>query len=159
MDDLIDLTHRLRPLHLPPEPSWWPPAPGWWLLAALGLLAAVGMAWWVHQRFRGRRVALAELQRLHRAYREARDPVALTAGVSELLKRVALTRFPRDRVAGLSGEDWRIFLNDHGGEFVEPFQPYVSSPSPREARELKKARDEKARALLAAARHWIRRQA
>jgi uncharacterized protein with von Willebrand factor type A (vWA) domain len=57
-----------------------------------------------------RRAALAELDALAHAYREQRDLAGLAQGLSSLLRRVALARFPREQVAALHGERWRELL-------------------------------------------------
>lgn len=106
----------LRDIHLPPEPGLWPPAPGWWLLLLLGLaaLALLGRQGLRLQRRRRRRARiLAELDRLEGAEMQGQ---ALVAAVSALLKRVALTRYPRTEVAALSGEAWLAFLDRSGGD-------------------------------------------
>jgi len=97
----------LRPLHPPAPVDWWPPAPGWWALTVL-LLGLLGLAWWQYRRTALRRVALAELHRLERS---APDDSRLSAGVNQLLRRVALACFSRRQVAGLSGEAWLQFLD------------------------------------------------
>ena len=97
----------LRPLHPPAAVPWWPPAPGWWLLAGV-LLVLVGVAWWLRRRSALRRAALAELLALERTLE---DDTRLTVGVNNLLRRVALARFPRRQVAALSGEAWLQFLD------------------------------------------------
>lgn len=106
----------LRDIHPAPPPDWWPPAPGWWLLALLGL-ALIVLLTVQTRRFRRRRhrrrLVLDELRRLYRSHRE--HPRDLCAAFSGLLRRAALARFPRDRVAGLSGEDWLRFL-EHTGD-------------------------------------------
>jgi HAMP domain-containing protein len=107
---------ELRDIHLPAEPGLWPPAPGWWLLLVvlLAALAFLGRQGWRMQRRRRRRQrVLAELDRLEAA--EMRGP-ALVAAVSALLKRVALSRYPRAEVAALSGDAWLAFLDRSGGE-------------------------------------------
>lgn len=99
---------QLRDIHLPAPVSWWPPAPGWWMLAALLLiaLAAVYGGYRRRRRTQWRRVALAELQHLH-----GETPEQFLRGVSVLLRRVAVTRFPRHDVAALIGEQWLAFLD------------------------------------------------
>ena len=109
---------QLRDIHLPAPVSWWPPAPGWWLLAAL-LLIALGAAYLLyrwHRRARWRRTALAELGQLRGATAER-----FLGEVSVLLRRVAVSRFPRRDVAALTGEDWLAFLDRTLGDGT-PFQ-------------------------------------
>jgi len=115
----------LKEIHPPPPVSAWPPAPGWWLLA-LGVLAAVALVVrWAYVRRRARaplREALGELDRLRAAWREDSDGAKLAAGLSRLLRRVALHCFPRRRVAGLTGERWLAFLD---GVFETGERPFV----------------------------------
>ncbi len=109
----------LRDIHLPPEPGFWPPAPGWWLLALALVLVAVALAWWwtrAARRRRPRREALAALAALRGALAEGREtPHRVAAECASLLRRVALARFPRRQVAGLTGAAWLEFLRTHGG--------------------------------------------
>lgn len=109
----------LRDWHLPDPVSWWPPAPGWWLVA--GLVLVVGgliLRWWFKRRLRTApaRAALSELERLRADLERDRDDRRFVAALSALLRRVALTRYPRDQVAGLSGEAWLAFLDRSGGD-------------------------------------------
>jgi hypothetical protein len=96
----------LRPLHPPAPIDWWPPAPGWWALGAL-LLVSMGWAIWYRKRSALRRAALTELRRLAQ---DEPDDTRLSAGVNQLLRRVALAYFPHKQVAGLSGKAWLEFL-------------------------------------------------
>lgn len=107
MNPETDPLAALRPLHAPEAVGWWPPAPGWWLLAGL-LLVTLWLAWWYYRRFALRRAALTELRQLERV---EPDDTRLSAGVNQLLRRVALACFPRSQVAGLSGEAWLQFLD------------------------------------------------
>jgi hypothetical protein len=97
---------RLHDIVVPPAVPWWPPAPAWYAVIAIGcVLIAVLVwqlvAWWNRNRYR--RAALRELDRLG-----ANAPLA---AVAELVKRVALAAFPRERVAALSGDAWLRFLD------------------------------------------------
>lgn len=114
---------QLRDIHLPAPVSWWPPAPGWWLLAAVALLAALGLyaRHRLRRRNRWRRLALSELARLRQGH-ESQPPAALLGELSVLLRRVAVSRFPRDEVAALSGDAWLAFL-DRGLDGGATFQP------------------------------------
>jgi Domain of unknown function (DUF4381) len=109
---------QLRDIHLPPAPPFWPPAPGWWVVAAvlLALLAWGGYAAWRQLRLRRqRRRVMDVLARLESGLASERSPEGL-AHVSVLLRRLALMRFPRARVAALTGRAWLRFLDESGGQ-------------------------------------------
>jgi len=111
----------LRDIHLPPAPSWWPPAPGWWLLAVLLVFAVL----WLLRRWR-RRVRLQrqrellrrEWQRAWDAHPPAREPAALVAALSLLLRRSARRYAPH--ALSLQGEPWLDFLD--GDDAAQPFR-------------------------------------
>jgi len=97
---------RLHGLAVPEPVSLWPLAPGWWLLLALLLLAAaVAVIRFVrkHRADAYRRAALAELESLES-----------TTDVIGLLKRTALSAWPREEVASLGGERWITWLGETG---------------------------------------------
>jgi hypothetical protein len=103
----------LRDIHLPPPVAWWPPAPGWWLLLALGVALCVLSIWlWRRlQRVSVNKMALRELTNLE-------NDRTLSAGervrrLSTLLRRAALSAYPRNEVAGLAGDEWLRFLDRH----------------------------------------------
>jgi hypothetical protein len=108
----------LRDWHLPGPVAWWPPAPGWWLVAGL-ILVALGLGWglWRRRQRRGAavRAALNKLADLRLQLAADGDRRRFAAGVSNLLRRLALIRYPRERVAGLTGAAWLGFLDDTGG--------------------------------------------
>ncbi|KAA6184028.1 DUF4381 domain-containing protein [Thiohalocapsa marina] len=144
----------LRDVHVPASAGLWPPAPGWWLLAillplVLGLLGRQGWRAWQRRRRRGR--ILAELDAL-----AALEPGPdLAAGLSALLKRLALSRFPRQQVAALTGEAWLAFLDRTGGNgrfSAGPGRALALGP-------YAPAAQCDAQALLALARDWIRSNA
>ncbi|MEZ5541440.1 MAG: DUF4381 domain-containing protein [Pseudomonadota bacterium] len=136
----------LRPPHPPAAIDWWPPAPGWWLLAGLALLGVV-LLWWRHRRTRLRRAALAELRQLERT---ATDDTQLAIALNRLLRRVALARFPRTRVAALAGDDWLRFLDSRVSGFASgPGRVLGVAPYAPECA-LERA------ALVGLARQWIR---
>jgi Domain of unknown function (DUF4381) len=117
MNPTVSPVLDLRDVHAPPFPGFWPPAPGWWIAAALlaGLLVFVSMQ--LYRRYRQRRLrrqVLATLDSLAAGY-SSEAAVGFVTEVSMLLRRVALRRFPRRRVAALFGADWCRFLDETGG--------------------------------------------
>ena len=146
----------LRDIHLPPEPGLWPPAPGWWLLALLLLLIAGGLAMWrmrARRHHRPQREALLALAALRTELAEGAAPHRVAAESTSLLRRVALARFPRRQVAGLTGGDWLDFLAAHGGGagFATPeAAPLVRAPyAPRIG-------VDEAERIIALCERWIR---
>jgi hypothetical protein len=106
----------LRDIHLPAPIETWPPAMGWWLLAMLGVIGivAIGYGLWRYWRANQyRREAIGLLRQLRQQHGSV--SIDYLYRYTNLLKRVALTRYPRDRVAALTGEDWVAFLDETSG--------------------------------------------
>lgn len=99
----MDSALNLAPLDLPAEPGWWPlPASAWILLGGLVLVVQL---WLGYRYYQGRfkRKALRLISQLE----SQPDLPALDS----LLRRIALTYYPRNQVAGLSGEAWLAWLD------------------------------------------------
>lgn len=151
---------RLHDIVAPPPVPWWPPAPGWYWV--LGLLVVLLVAFAIHrlvlwQRNRYRREALAELARQEPAIFDPERRAAGLAALGELLKRAALSAWPRREVASLTGADWAAFLDRTCGsaEFSKKHGAILERASydPRTAAAL----DESSlRELIALVRHWLR---
>jgi hypothetical protein len=156
--DLTSLD-RLHDIVPPPSASWWPPAPGWyWVLGIFLVLTFIlilrsALRW---QRNRYRREALAELAIHESALTEAVRRAAAISAMAELLKRAALTVFPREHVASLTGPAWFTFLDRTGrttafsagsGRTLED-----AAYDPRNVAALDES---SARELASVVRHWL----
>ena len=118
MQQATDPLAQLRDIHTPGMIETWPPAPGWWVLAAIALALVLYGIYWLIQRWianRYRREAMSELHQLRADWNDHGDDQLYLEALQRLLKRVALTRFPRDDVAGLTGEAWVQFLDRSTG--------------------------------------------
>ncbi len=148
---------RMHDLVAPPPVPWWPPAPGWyWLLGFLLLLAGIfavrAFLRWQHNRYR--REALEEWRRLQPLLNATARRREGLAGLAVLLKRTALTAFPRRRTAALTGERWQAFLRQTCVD--ADFQPALVAVMERAAYDSQLAVDEEqARAAAAATHRWI----
>jgi len=98
----------LRDIHLPAEIGWWPLAPGWWLLLGLLILSAflLLLALRFRQRRRLQRLALRQLDEL-----SSLSGIELAKALSRLFRQAAISHFPRQESAGLSGQSWLEFLD------------------------------------------------
>ena len=146
----------LRDIHAAAAPPLWPPAPGWWLLAVLLIaVLAIATVWLLrrYHRYRQKRQIIGELDILSNRITTINNSEFL-AQLSILLRRIALRRYSRERVASLTGSDWLRFLDatGGGGEFEHgvghiletgPYRPYLQ--------------DVPAEELLAVARRWVLR--
>ena len=108
---------RLHDIVAAPLAPWWPPASGWyWLFGLLFLLLLVlvvrSLLHWQHNRYR--REALAELARHESALVNPAWRADALSAMAELLKRAALSAFPREQVATLTGPAWFAFLDRTG---------------------------------------------
>ena len=105
---------NLNDIVLPATVGWWPLAPGWYFLIGLLLITLAWLCYRSLQRWNNnhyRRAALTELQLLEEDTQNAEKRDSSLRQLPVLLKRTALSAYPRNQVASLSGDDWYGFLN------------------------------------------------
>lgn len=151
---------NLNDIVLPATVGWWPLAPGWYILFGLSLIA---LAWfgyrslhhWMNNRYR--RAALRELQLLEKRIDDPEVRDAKLRQIPILLKRTALSVYPRSQVASLSGKDWFLFLNStlKNPSFTESTASTLSKIS-YSSGELSVIDSTAAAALLNASRQWLK---
>jgi hypothetical protein len=106
----------LRDIHLPEPVGWWPPAIGWWIVLML-IVVLVFLLYWLYKRIT-RRTAIKTAMKL---LQDIKQDTSLgeeqkLAAISALIRRVAISIFPREDVAGLTGKRWLEFLDETLGE-------------------------------------------
>lgn len=82
---------------------WWPPAPAWYVVLMLLLATLLGVLFYVWRRWKAnayRREALVLCQKIM----DEAQPNQRSAQLAEILKRTALTTYPRAEVASLTGD-------------------------------------------------------
>ncbi len=130
-----DMLARLRDIQGLDEISWWPLASGWWLLALLAGVVLFSLFALLQNLRRypagsWRRQAWKELRMLER--KADRTPAQQLAGeFSELLRRIAIARLGRSHAAGLSGERWLAWLQEHdpaGFDWTRQGRPLLTLP-------------------------------
>lgn len=143
----------LRDIHLPNSIDWWPIASGWWML--LTILVVIALIIWTVKELRARKQlrkqALIEFDALQLDFQQHQELGRLASDCSILLRRVALSRFDRQQVAGLTGADWIQFLNQQNEQpsFNTELE-YALTHAPYQNR-----CDYNGEALLAACHHWL----
>lgn len=106
---------NLNDIVMPGPVAWWPPAPGWYAVIAVVLVLAIWAgfrALKARRRNAYRREAIADLDRIRAQGQGAAHLVP------ELLKRTALSAWPREEVADLNGSAWHAFLDQTGATDV-----------------------------------------
>ena len=145
---------NLRDIHLPKAIGWWPLAPGWYLLFLLILCLSLFFVYKLHkkrQQAKAKKEALKLLKRYEEQYDLEGDSQKTCMQISELLRRVALAYFERQKVAGLQGDEWLQFLNQSskGGELMQVSDYLLHLPyRPKQEIDLKP--------LFAKVRLWIK---
>ncbi|HIF9439759.1 TPA: DUF4381 domain-containing protein, partial [Photobacterium damselae] len=106
----------LADVHVQAAPSYWPLAWGWWgvIVAILCLSAFIVIS---TRRHKQNNLAKNEASNRLKQLKSTRDISALNA----LLKQVALTYFPREEVAKLTGKQWMTFLDSSLDEKKQGF--------------------------------------
>jgi len=106
---------NLKDIHLPPAISAWQLAPVWITLIILFCICATCIAMHFHK-MKLRRVALKTALRTLQNLRLSAEehPLHVVNEISQLLRRVSLFYFNREKVAGLTGNAWLDFLNQTG---------------------------------------------
>ena len=102
----------LRDIHLPETIGWWPPAMGWWILVfAIPLLIFLFI--FLYKRL-NRHTAIKTAKRLLQTIKlntKISNEQKLTE-LSMLIRRTAISVFPRADVASLTGKAWLKFLDN-----------------------------------------------
>ncbi len=103
----------LRDIHLPDPVSWFPPAIGWWLLAAFAVFMVLLIRWLlrISSRPRLKQRARDQIEFVVVTYLEQQDEQDLVQQLSVTLKRIGMSYFERNRIAGASGVPWLKQLN------------------------------------------------
>lgn len=153
-DTLVDLLNLLEPVHVPEPVSYVPSGPGWTVVAALVALGGVILLERIWRRWRAnayRREAARALDDLRPG---AARPAERLAAAASILRRTALTAFPRGETASLTGTAWVAFLNrtaasrfDDQAEALLRTGLYGRSAQPDPA---------EVEAFIGSVRHWVR---
>ena len=152
LDNLQDIVE-------PAAISWWPPATGFWIRVEMLLVwvSAIGLRLWIRYRRNSyRREALALLQQIESGLQPAQTRDFALAEMSMLLKRTALSAYPREEVAELTGEEWLAFL-DHSGnthDFSQGAAAIIGNISwqPQAGAKLS---DQELKEIITTVQHWI----
>jgi len=150
----------LHEIHLPDPVSWLPQTVGWYVGLGIVLLA---LGWWGYVRRRRfaadryRRLALAELADLTRELLTSGQRVQVLRRLPVLMKRTALSAFPRAEVASLTGARWLAFLDRTmgGTEFTEGAGQLLGELAYAPTSCVEQLPDECVAGLLRAVRRWI----
>jgi hypothetical protein len=101
----------LREMQMPDAIGWWPLAPGWWLLLLFVVCGIAALFFYIRKKLKDpKRFALREFKIIVERYHSSQDKAALLMECNSLLKRLAITLYPRKKVAHLSGHEWLAFL-------------------------------------------------
>jgi len=97
----------LKDIHTPIAVESWPPAYGWWLLAVLIVLSICVLIIW---QIKARKVTLAKRQALQVLQQiDGLNPDCVSQ-LNQILKRLAMTYFPKQNVQQMHSEKWTEFL-------------------------------------------------
>lgn len=152
---------NLREIELPEPVAMTPQTPGWLVLAGLALLCAIwllrrGYRRWARNAYR--RQALIELGRLEAGWSAPEHCSRGPGELSALVKRTALSAYPRAEVASLAGDAWLGFLDGSIGstEFTRGQGRTLAHLAYAPSAEATLSRDEVS-GLLRIVRRWIRK--
>lgn len=153
---LPELLTHLEDITTPEPLSYIPQTTAWYLLAAVLLLILVAALWRLAARYRVnryRREALAALMEIER--QSATDSHSETQ-VAAVLRRTALSIYPRASVASLHGRTWLKFLDQsYGGKDFSDGPGRVIANAAYQPTHLLSAHDRAG--LLRVAQSWVRK--
>lgn len=152
----VDLS-GLKDVHEPfglNDASLWPPAPGWWVLLLIIVLAPLVIYFIRQMRIRSAKLyALKQMELLEK--NSGTNAAKFAEETSKLLKRIAILRFGKDKIAALSDKDWVAFLIKTGDLSLSPklVSLFAYSPYAR----IEKSDKKSIESLKEAAETWIRK--
>ncbi|MCF6225613.1 MAG: DUF4381 domain-containing protein [Xanthomonadales bacterium] len=150
---------NLNDIIMPAEISWWPLASGWYFLLTLLLVLGIWLVFHLHANWiknQYRREALLQLQQLENGIENTANRDTSLRQIPSLLKRTAVSAYPREQVASLTGKQWSDFLNT---TLKKPaFNPAASAALEKIAYSggsLNAINSESVLALINACRYWL----
>lgn len=124
----------LKDIHIPQPIGWWLPAPGWWLLVIM-IPLALWLLWWLYQALTRKTAVKAAKQMLQQIQQDNQQTdLQKLCAISVLLRRTAISCYPRPETAALTGSDWLRFLDRNlpGHPFSEgPGKILIEAPYQR----------------------------
>lgn len=101
----------LRDIHIPEAIGLWPPAIGWWILAVL-IPLLLFLSYKLYKRIT-RKTALKSVKKQIKILKDNQElnEQQKLIELSSLMRRTAVSIFPREDVASLTGDVWLDFLD------------------------------------------------
>lgn len=117
MQDTGSSSLPLRDIHLPDPVSLWPLASGWWILMIFFVIF-FSLTIYLIRHYRNHKIsafylAKEELERIKTDFNIGQNKSNLIKELSELIRRLSISVFPRKESAGLTGEEWLNFLDQY----------------------------------------------
>jgi len=108
---------QLQDIHLPESASFWPLALGWWLLIAVVVVLIAWLIVKVLKRIKQRKYRAKIFSKFDVLEKKLKTKPsnAVIAEINTLLRQLAVTYYPRSKIASLTGGDWLHFLDQSGG--------------------------------------------
>lgn len=98
----------LSPVITPDAPTWWPLAWGWWAVIVTSIIL-ISIVFFIIRRRKNnqqpKQEALSYFTNSHSSDRLS------PSEAQRILRQAALSYFPREKVAGLAGDNWLKFLD------------------------------------------------
>lgn len=156
------LLNGLHEIEIPEPPSYRPQTSGWLILLVAGLLAIALLSYRYYRQWqanRYRREALERLTAIENAIASTEQRPDALAQLPVLIKQTALSAFPREEVAQLSGESWLRFLDrSYGGQaFTQGTGRVLLQIAYQPPSTLAQISEKTSTDLIALVRQWITR--
>ena len=98
----------LSPVITPDAPTWWPLAWGWWAVIVTPIIL-IALVFFIVRRRKNNQQAKQEALSY---FTNSQSSDRLSPSEAQrILRQAALSYFPREKVAGLAGDDWLKFLD------------------------------------------------
>ncbi len=97
----------LSPVIAPDAPTWWPLAWGWWAVV-ITAIALIALVFFIVKRRKNNQQAKQEALSYF-SNSQSQDGLS-PSKAQDIVRQAALSYFPREKIAGLSGDDWLTIL-------------------------------------------------
>ncbi|CDT76434.1 conserved hypothetical protein [Vibrio coralliirubri] len=98
----------LSPVIAPDAPTWWPLAWGWWAVV-ITAIALIALVFSILKRRKNNQQAKQEALSYF-SNSQSQDGLS-PSKAQDIVRQAALSYLPREKIAGLSGNDWLEFLD------------------------------------------------